>query len=63
MDGKSHYTNEYRKTEPVNRVVYIVNASRRRLYRDFASPYLAHLFVNKLRHSDKCTLVSWPPGT
>lgn len=43
-----------------NRVTFIVNASGKKLVRDFESPYLAHLFVNKLKHSRKCRLVSYP---
>ena len=31
-----------------------------RLTRSFASPYLAKQFVNKLRRSKKCTLISYP---
>lgn len=44
----------------VNRVVFVVNATGKKLCRDFESPYLAHLFVNKLKHSRKCRLVSYP---
>lgn len=31
-----------------------------RLTREFDSPYLAARFVNKLRHSKRCTLISYP---
>lgn len=41
-------------------VTYIVNATGTKLKRSFDSPYLAWKFVNKLRHSKKCTLVSYP---
>lgn len=41
-------------------VTYIVNAIGVRLTRSFESEYLARKFVNKLRHSRKCTLVAYP---
>lgn len=43
-----------------NRVTFLVNSTGKRLVRDFESPYLARLFVNKLRHSRKCTLIGYP---
>lgn len=41
-------------------VTYIVNATGAKLKRSFESEYMARKFVNKLRHSRKCTLVSCP---
>lgn len=41
-------------------VTFIVNASRQKLTKCFDSPYQAKLFVNKLRHSKRCTLISYP---
>ena len=42
------------------KVTFIVNATGARLTRVFDSEYLARRFVNKLRFSKKCTLVSYP---
>lgn len=42
------------------KVTFLVNASRVKLTRSFDSPYLARKFVNKLRHSRRCTLLSHP---
>lgn len=42
------------------KVTFLVNASRVKLTRSFDSPHLAKKFVNKLRHSTRCTLVSSP---
>ena len=41
-------------------VEYLVNTSNTRLVRVFDSPYQAMKFVNRLRHSKKCTLISYP---
>ena len=41
-------------------VTFIVNESRQKLTKCFDSPYQAKLFVNKLRHSKRCTLISYP---
>ena len=41
-------------------VTFIVNATRETLTRSFDSEYLAWKFVNKLKHSKRCTLVSYP---
>lgn len=41
-------------------VTFIVNASRQKLTKCFDSPYQARVFVNKLKHSKRCTLVSYP---
>lgn len=42
------------------KVTFLVNASRVKLTRSFDSPYLARKFVNKLKHSRRCTLLSHP---
>lgn len=42
------------------KVTYIVNKSGVRLTKGFDSEYLARKFVNKLRKSRVCTLVSYP---
>lgn len=41
-------------------VVFIVRETGQRLTRGFDSPYLARKFVNKLKHSRRCILVSYP---
>lgn len=43
-----------------NDVVFIANDSGRKLVRNFDSPWKAMKFVNKLKHSKRCTLVSYP---
>ena len=41
-------------------VVFISMESGKRLVRKFNSPYLAKQFANKVRHSKKLRLVSYP---
>lgn len=41
-------------------VVFIARDSGRKLVKSFESPYLARKFVEKVRRSKKCTLVSYP---
>ena len=41
-------------------VVFISKDSGRKLVRNFDSPYLAKKFVDKLRYSKRCILVSYP---
>ena len=43
-----------------NDVVFISRDSGRKLVRNFDSPYLAGQFVNKLKRSKRCILVSYP---
>ena len=41
-------------------VSFIINATGVKLTKSFESPYNARQFVNKLKHSKRCTLVSYP---
>lgn len=41
-------------------VVFIVRESGVKLVKEFSSPYLASKFVNRMRRSKKCILVSYP---
>lgn len=41
-------------------VTFLVNATGARLTRSFDSEYLARKFVNKLKFSKRCTLLSCP---
>ncbi len=41
-------------------VIFIIRETGQRLMRGFDSPYLARKFVNKLKHSKRCILVSYP---
>lgn len=41
-------------------VVYIVKATGVKLVRSFDDEAACYRFVNKLRHSGKCTLISYP---
>lgn len=42
------------------KVTYIINESKTRVTKTFESAYLCRQFVNKLKRSKKCTLVSYP---
>ena len=42
------------------KVTFIVNESGVKVTKGFDSPYLARKFVIKLKHSKKCTLLSYP---
>lgn len=42
------------------KVTYLVNETNTRLTRSFDSEYLARKFVNKLKFSKRCTLLSCP---
>lgn len=41
-------------------VVYAIKATGTRLEKEFDSPYLCQKFVNKLKHSKKAVLISYP---
>lgn len=41
-------------------VTFLVNETRERLTRSFDSPVFAKEFVRKLKHSKRCTLLSFP---
>lgn len=41
-------------------VTYIVKASKTRVTKTFDNEYLCRKFVNKLKHSKVCELVSYP---
>lgn len=57
--GQTYYANHDQGTG-YYKVTFIVNATREKLTRSFDSEYLAYKFVNKLRYSKRCTLVSYP---
>ena len=42
------------------KVTFIVNATKERLTRGFDTPAEARVFVNKLKHSKRCTVTSYP---
>jgi hypothetical protein len=42
------------------RVTFVVNATGERLTRGFDSESQARVFVNKLKHSKRCTVTSYP---
>lgn len=42
-------------------VTFIVKSSSEVLTKSFDSPYLARQFVNKLKHSKRCSLISHSP--
>lgn len=41
-------------------VIFIVNISGEKITKSFNSPVQCRKFVNKLKHSKRCTLVSYP---
>ena len=41
-------------------VTFIINETGEKLTRSFETEYLARKFVNKLKYSKRCTLVSYP---
>ena len=43
-----------------NKVVYVVNKNGAMLVKNFDSPFAAQKFVNRLKRSRVCTLVSCP---
>lgn len=55
---KTYYEND--RSAPSGYRVVFSNKQNTRLVRVFSSPFLARKFVNKLRHSKKCTLLSYP---
>lgn len=42
------------------KVTFIVNKTKEKLTRVFTNEYDAYRFVNKLKHSKRCSLVSYP---
>ena len=44
----------------VYNVTFLVNETKTRLTRSFDSPVFARKFVQKLKHSKRCTLISAP---
>lgn len=42
------------------KVVYRVLSTGVDVTKTFASPYLCRKFVNRLKHSKKCSLISYP---
>lgn len=42
------------------KVTFFVNQTGAKLTRSFDSEYLAWKFVNKLKYSKRCTLISYP---
>lgn len=41
-------------------VVYLVLDSGTRVSKEFSSPYQCRLFINKIRHSKRVRLISYP---
>lgn len=61
MAGKVFYATDYDICPGFYRVVFFSEKGEK-LCKGFDSPYLCRKFVNKLRHSRRCTLVSYPAG-
>ena len=57
---KAYYAEQSLSEPGLYSVEYIVHKTNKRLVQRFSSPYLARKFVNRLRHSKKCTLISYP---
>ena len=58
--AKTTYANERSDAEQQYHVTFIVKATQTKLTRSFSSPFYARQFVNKLKHSKRCILVSCP---
>lgn len=58
MNNISYANND--TTQGFYKVMFMVNATGEQLMRGFSSEYLAWKFVNKLKHSKKCTLIACP---
>lgn len=56
----TYYSREIQSLSGKFNVTFLVNASREKLTRSFDSQYQARVFINKLRHSKRCTLISYP---
>lgn len=54
------YAPEVQQPDGMYKVTYVINDTLAKLTRGFDSPFAARKFVNKLRHSKRCTLVSYP---
>lgn len=57
---KAYYVGQVPSGEPGYLVEYLINKTNKRLVQKFSSPYQARKLVNRLRHSKKCTLISYP---
>ena len=42
------------------KVTYMVNDTGVKLTRSFMSPFSARKFINKMKYSKRCTLISYP---
>lgn len=54
------YAPRVQQPDGAYKVTYTVNATKDKLTRGFPSPFEARKFVNKLKFSKRCTLVSYP---
>ena len=59
IEGQIFYDKDYDQVEHPYKVVFF-NESGEKLVKGFSSPFNVKKFVNKLRHSRKCELVSFP---
>ncbi len=60
MSAKTIYADAADDSLGFYKVTFIENETRRVLLRSFDSEYLCRKFVNKLKHSKRCTLLSSP---
>lgn len=58
--AKTSYARENECPVGMYNVTFLVNETRERLTRSFDSPVFAKEFVRKLKHSKRCTLLSFP---
>jgi len=54
------YAPEVQQPDGTYKVTYMINETKAKLTRGFFSPFEARKFINKLRYSKRCTLVSYP---
>ena len=54
------YEEDYGNVDGCYKVTFLIKETGKRFVRGFSSPYQARLFVNKLKHSKKCMVISHP---
>lgn len=60
MPGRTTYADAEDDNLGFYKVTFIENGTHRVLLRSFDSEYLCRQFVNKLKHSKRCKLLSCP---
>lgn len=56
----SSYAPSVQPDDGLYKVTYMVNNTGVKLTRSFMSPFSARKFINKMKYSKHCTLISYP---